>query len=118
MNKQKQFGEVLSPKKLVNEMLDLFSEKWSLDKTYLDPCAGRNAIFSIEIFKRTIKDNIDEYDYKYISDKFWNDCMYMVELQEDAYEQAIKNIEYFIKVGGEDLEKMMDMDPNETYEFL
>lgn len=116
VRRKKQFGEVLTPMKLVNEMLDtLPSDSWELGKKILDPAVGRNGIFPIEYFKRVVKYNIDSYSYDYISRIFWEGMIYMVEIQEDAIEILQKNIHYFIFIGKYDLSLMYSLDPNETY---
>lgn len=113
-DKVKKYGEVLTPMKLVNEMLDTLSDDcFELGKKILDPCVGINGIFPIEFFKRVVKKNINKYKYDYICDIFWNNMMYMCDIQEDIFEKLEENINLFIKEGEKNLEKMYQMDPND-----
>ena len=56
----KKFGEVFTPKELVNEVLDKLSQDLFKNphKTYLDPSCGDGA-FLVEVLERKIKNGID-----------------------------------------------------------
>lgn len=117
--RRKTYGEVLTPIKLVNEMLDTLPEtSWKLGKKVLDPATGRNGVFPIEYFKRVVKYNILNYDYEYISKMFWEEMMYMVEIQENAIVILNSNIHYFISEGRRSLDNMYKLDPNDTYKLF
>lgn len=93
MNKVKQFGEILTPVSLVNEMLDtLPDEVWyNSGLTWLDPCAGRNMVFPIEVYKRLMK-FLPISDVKLKDKHIWNNMLFMCELQEDAITEGIEKI--------------------------
>jgi site-specific DNA-methyltransferase (adenine-specific) len=87
--RSKKFGEVFTPLSLVNEMLDaLPTEVWvEYNCKWLDPCAGRNGIFPIEVYKRLMVSLASQEPDKEKLDKhIWDNMIYMVELQEDAVE--------------------------------
>ena len=89
------FGEVLTPVYLVEEMLDqLPSDVWLCkDKKWLDPCAGRNAVFPIQVYKRLMKSLENEIKCPIQRDShIWDNMIYMVEIQEDAVEELKLNI--------------------------
>ena len=116
-SRSKRYGEVLTPMKLVNDMLDtLPNEAFELGKRILDPTAGRNAIFPIEYFKRVLKHNIELYSYEHITKVFWQEMMYMVEIQEDAVEELERIIDTFIVMGRINLNEMYKADPNDFLE--
>lgn len=95
MSKKKKFGEVLTPVKLVHEMLDTLPEEvWSNpDLKWLDPASGRNAIFPIEVYKR-LMDGLKDWEEDKIkrSNHIWENMIYMVEIQEDAVNESIEAI--------------------------
>ncbi|MFW6243434.1 MAG: hypothetical protein ACOC2W_04675 [bacterium] len=95
MNNKKKYGEVLTPVKLVNEMLDtLPKDVWSNpDLKWLDPASGRNAIFPIQVYKRLMEGLKDwEKDNKKRSEHIWENMLYMVEIQSDAVEESKNEI--------------------------
>jgi site-specific DNA-methyltransferase (adenine-specific) len=90
--KVKKFGEVFTPQFLVDDMLDtLPSDVWTNPNLkWLDPCVGRNAIFPITVYKRlmvSLADSISDITQR--DAHIWDNMLYMVELQEDGYEEAI-----------------------------
>ena len=95
IDKVKKYGEVFTPVKLVNEMLDtLPNEVWSNPNLkWLDPATGRNAVFPIEIYKRLMigLENWEPNKFKRY-DHIWNNMIYMVEIQEDAVDESIELI--------------------------
>jgi type I restriction-modification system DNA methylase subunit len=96
MNKIKKYGEVFTPQFLVDQMLDtLPKEVWSEpNKKWLDPCAGRNGIFPITIYKR-LMEGLKEWETNSAKRDahIWDNMIYMVELQEDAVEELKINIQ-------------------------
>ena len=93
--KKKQFGEVFTPVRLVNEMLDtLPQEVWSNPNLkWLDPAAGSNMIFPIEIYKRLLlglKDTIPNDQER--KNHIWKKMLYMCEIQPDAVVVGIEAI--------------------------
>jgi site-specific DNA-methyltransferase (adenine-specific) len=94
-NKIKKYGEVLTPVSLVNEMLDtLPKEVWTNpDLKWLDPAAGRNMIFPIEIYKRLMVGLSDIITDTSVRDNhIWDNMLYMVEIQKSAVEEGIIEI--------------------------
>lgn len=90
-NRKKNFGEVLTPISLVKEMLDtLPNEVWSNPNLkWLDPAAGRNMIFPIEIYKRLMNTLQPIITDPVARDKhIWDNMLHMVELQEDAVKEG------------------------------
>jgi site-specific DNA-methyltransferase (adenine-specific) len=94
-NKRKEFGEVLTPQSLVDDMLNtLPQEVWTqVDYKWLDPCAGHNGIFPITIYKRLMKTLEEAITDPIARDNhIWDNMIYMVEIQEDSCIQLEKNI--------------------------
>ena len=81
---KKQFGEVFTPMKLVNEMLDKLPEKVWTDKTlkWLDPCCGMGN-FPIATYLRLIEGLKDEIkDVKERKKHILENMLYMSELNK------------------------------------
>ncbi len=81
------FGEVFTPIKIVNDMLDnIPSEMFEKDKTFLEPSCGEG-IFLVEILKRKLKD----IDTK--KDAVWCiSTLYGIDIQEDNIKATRKNL--------------------------
>jgi type I restriction-modification system DNA methylase subunit len=92
--KKKQFGEVFTPRELVNEMLDqLPADLWSdPNKTWLDNSCGEGA-FLIEV-KRRLMEGLCQWEpdpirrEQHILDK----QLYGVELQQDNWQRCRINL--------------------------
>lgn len=91
----KNFGEVFTSKKTVNEMLDLLpKEVFEPNKTFLEPTCGEG-VFILEILKRKFANCKKRKDYTIALGS-----VYGMELQEDNVKICIDNIinlclEYF-----------------------
>lgn len=77
-------------------MLDTLPEEvWSNPNLkWLDPAAGRNVIFPIEVYKR-LMDGLKEWEVDCIkrSNHIWDNMIYMVEIQEDSVKEGIEEIQ-------------------------
>ncbi len=91
----KNFGEVFTSKKTVNEMLNLLpKEMFKPSKTFLEPTCGEG-VFILEILKRKFANCKKRNDYTIALGS-----VYGMELQEDNVKICIDNIinlcsEYF-----------------------
>lgn len=91
----KEYGEVFTSKKTVNEMLDLLpKEVFEPNKTFLEPTCGEG-VFILEILKRKFANCKKRKDYTIALGS-----VYGMELQEDNVKICIDNIinlclEYF-----------------------
>ncbi len=93
--KRKKYGQVFTPQFLVDDMLNTLPEEvwYNPEYKWLDPCAGRNVIFPITIYKRLMKTLKEwEPDTKKRDKHIWDNMIYMVEIQEDAIEEMKENI--------------------------
>lgn len=85
-DKSNKFGEVFTPTKLINEMLDsLPQEVWSnQEKTWLDPCAGKGNFPAVIVTRlmEGLKEQIPspEARYRHIMEK----QIFMYELQDES----------------------------------
>lgn len=105
--KVKEFGEVFTPVELVNEMLDTLPEEvWTNpDLTWLDPAAGSNMIFPIEVYKRLMRGLKEAIPNEIERDEhIWENMLYMVEIQEES-----------VKIGKE---KILEAREKELFKFI
>lgn len=94
MNKQKdrvrKKGEVFTPPKLVDEMLDLIPSYEGKYLTYLDPCFGATCIFTIFLMFRLADALRNEIpDVKERINNIVEKQLYGVELDQKAFEYGV-----------------------------
>lgn len=81
------YGEVFTPKHIVNEMLDtLPPEMFNPEKTFLEPTCGEG-VFVIEILKRKFANCKKRKDYTTALQS-----IYAMEIQADNVEKCIQNV--------------------------
>ena len=95
-NTVKQFGEVFTPPKLVNEMLDkLPIELWQdKNKTWLDPACG-NGNFLVEVKDRLMEGLKDVIKNKQKREQhILENQIYGVEIQPDVYQECKERLDH------------------------
>lgn len=88
--KIRQFGEVFTPQKTVDQMCDLLEEQdkdaFAPEKTFLEPCCGEG-IFVLEILRRKFRRCKTRKDYTTALRS-----VYAMELQADNVEKTIQAV--------------------------
>ena len=110
MDKQeriKRFGEVFTPKWVVDQMLDALPEDaFEPGKTFLEPTCGDGA-FLVEILRRKFERCRCRKDYSHALDD-----VYAMEIQQDNVAETIRRCEElcrsYFKPSKQDLETLRD----------
>jgi hypothetical protein len=94
-------GEVFTPPKLVEEMLDKFPKDVFSKKelTWLDPCCGATAVFPIMIMFR-LADGLRDVipDPKERIKHIAENMLYMVENDPDACDFGVAGVEHYVNL--------------------
>ena len=118
-NNKKQYGEVFTPRPLINEMLDkLPKEVWSnKELKWFDPAVGIGN-FMIEIYWR-LMDNIDISDLNERKSHILSNMLYMSELNEENIKECKKIFNEEINIyEGDTLQMPDDYFPIDKFDII
>ena len=113
-----EFGEVFTPKNIVDDMLDLVKEEsYRVNSTFLEPACG-NGNFLVEILKRkvgTVKKDLSTFDtnmFKAVT------TIYGIDIQLDNVEESKARMVEIIKTTYEDVGKELSDRTLKNYIYI
>lgn len=97
----KDFGEVFTPKHIVQDMCDLIpDEMYSVEKTFLEPACG-NGNFLVEILEKKLKNCHNEIEVKIAVES-----IYGIDIQEDNVLETRQRLNALVQQYFSDLDCM------------